>query len=308
MSELTHFNEQGRAKMVDVTEKAVTRRIAVAAGEVHMAPDTMAHIKNGTMKKGDVLAVAQVAGIQAAKHNWELIPMCHPLPLTGIDITFHLSDNPCMVEIQAAVSCTGVTGVEMEALTAISVAALTIYDMCKAVQKDMHITNIRLLRKSGGKSGDYIAEEWNMAKVVSVNISERKGTLKKPVPQIELKLRHGIVGDAHAGDWHRQISLLAEESVDTMRALSPISLDAGVFAENINTVGIDLKHLPVGTHLRIGETEVEVTQIGKECHNDCAIKKAVGKCVMPTEGIFAVVVKEGTVRPGDEIEILEAAK
>ena len=159
MSELTHFNEQGRAKMVDVTEKAVTRRIAVAAGEVHMAPDTMAHIKNGTMKKGDVLAVAQVAGIQAAKHNWELIPMCHPLPLTGIDIAFALSDAPCMVEIQATVTCTGVTGVEMEALTAVSVAALTIYDMCKAVQKDMHITNIRLLRKSGGKSGNYIAEE-----------------------------------------------------------------------------------------------------------------------------------------------------
>ena len=159
MSELTHFNEQGRAKMVDVTEKAVTRRIAVAAGEVHMAPDTMAHIKNGTMKKGDVLAVAQVAGIQAAKHNWELIPMCHPLPLTGIDIAFALSDEPCMVEIRATVTCTGVTGVEMEALTAVSVAALTIYDMCKAVQKDMHITNIRLLEKTGGKSGDYIAEE-----------------------------------------------------------------------------------------------------------------------------------------------------
>ena len=159
MGDLTHFNEQGRARMVDVTKKAVTHRVAVAAGEVHMAPETMAHIKNGTMKKGDVLAVAQVAGIQAAKHNWELIPMCHPLPLTGIDIAFHLSDTPCMVEIQATVSCTGVTGVEMEALTAVSVAALTIYDMCKAVQKDMRITNIRLLRKSGGKSGDYIAEE-----------------------------------------------------------------------------------------------------------------------------------------------------
>ena len=144
-----------------------------------------------------------------------------------------------------------------------------------------------------------------MAKVVSVNISEKKGTLKTPVPEIHLKLRHGIVGDAHAGDWHRQISLLAEESIDTMRALSPISLDPGVFAENINTEGIDLKSLPVGTHLRIGETEVEVTQIGKECHNDCAIKKAVGKCVMPTEGIFAVVVKEGVVRPGDEIEVLK---
>ena len=144
-----------------------------------------------------------------------------------------------------------------------------------------------------------------MAKVVSVNISEKKGTLKKPVAEIHLKLRHGIVGDAHAGDWHRQISLLAEESVDTMRALSPIPLSSGVFAENINTVGIDLKHLPVGTRLRIGETEVEVTQIGKECHNDCAIKKAVGKCVMPTEGIFAIVVKEGTARAGDEIEVLK---
>ena len=144
-----------------------------------------------------------------------------------------------------------------------------------------------------------------MARVVSVNISEKKGTLKKPVPEIKLKLRHGIVGDAHAGDWHRQISLLAEESIDTMRPRAPIALDPGVFAENINTEGIDLKHLPVGTRLRIGETEVEVTQIGKECHNDCAIKKAVGKCVMPTEGIFAVVVKEGVVRPGDEIEVLK---
>lgn len=145
-----------------------------------------------------------------------------------------------------------------------------------------------------------------MAKVTSVNISEQKGTQKHPVSEIRLKRRHGIVGDAHAGDWHRQISLLAEESVDSMRAVSPIPLDEGVFAENINTVGVDLKHLPVGTRLRIGETEVEVTQIGKECHNDCAIKQAVGKCVMPTEGIFAVVVREGSVRAGDEIEILEA--
>ncbi|MCI6567778.1 MAG: MOSC domain-containing protein [Dysosmobacter sp.] len=144
-----------------------------------------------------------------------------------------------------------------------------------------------------------------MAQVVSVNISERKGTAKHPVPEIQLKYRHGIVGDAHAGDWHRQISLLAEESVDTMRALSPVPLDAGVFAENINTRGIDLKRLPVGTRLRVGETEVEVTQIGKECHSDCAIKKAVGKCVMPTEGVFAVVIREGAVRPGDDIEILE---
>ena len=158
MAELTHFNQQGRAKMVDVTEKAVTNRRAAAKGEVHMAPETMAHIKNGTLKKGDVLAVAQVAGIQAAKHTWELIPMCHPLPLTGVDLSFSLQEDPCRVEIRAEVSCTGVTGIEMEALTAVSVAALTVYDMCKAVQKDMCIEHIRLLRKTGGKSGDYCWE------------------------------------------------------------------------------------------------------------------------------------------------------
>ena len=143
-----------------------------------------------------------------------------------------------------------------------------------------------------------------MAQVVSVNISEKKGTVKREVPEIQLKLRHGIVGDAHAGDWHRQISLLAEESVDKMRSLLP-GLEPGAFAENINTRGLELKTLPVGTRLRLGEAVVEVTQIGKECHSDCEIKKKTGKCVMPTEGIFAVVVTEGTVRKGDKIEILK---
>ena len=157
--DFTHFNEQGRARMVDVTEKAVTDRVAVAAGRVYMNAETLAAVKEGRIKKGDVLAVAQVAGIMAAKHNADLIPMCHPLMLTGVDIDFALEDDPSRVEIRATVSCNGETGVEMEALTAVSVAALTIYDMCKAVQKDMQITNIRLLRKSGGKSGDYIAEE-----------------------------------------------------------------------------------------------------------------------------------------------------
>lgn len=143
-----------------------------------------------------------------------------------------------------------------------------------------------------------------MATVISVNISEKKGTIKHPVPSIQLKLRHGIVGDAHAGDWHRQISLLAEESVDTMRAVCPISLDAGVFAENINTRGLDLKNLAIGTHLRIGETEVEVTQIGKECHSDCAIRRQTGDCIMPREGVFARVVKGGTIHTGDEMKLL----
>ena len=155
--EFTHFNEQGRAWMVDVSEKNDTCREAIAAGRVVMKPETVAMIRAGAMKKGDVLAVAQVAGIQAAKHTWEIVPMCHPLPLTGIDITFELTDTT--VEIRAAVRCKGVTGVEMEALTAVSSAALTIYDMCKAVEKGMKIEHIRLLRKSGGQSGDFMAED-----------------------------------------------------------------------------------------------------------------------------------------------------
>ena len=144
-----------------------------------------------------------------------------------------------------------------------------------------------------------------MGKILAICTSPRRGTVKTAVPSAVLTPEWGIVGDAHAGDWHRQISLLAEESVDTMRAVCPIALDAGIFAENINTRGIELKTLPVGTRLRVGKTELEVTQIGKQCHNDCEIKRATGKCVMPTEGIFAVVIKEGRVQAGDEIEVLK---
>ena len=159
MPEFSHFNDPGRARMVDVTEKAPTFRRAAAAGEIQVSKETLDAIREGKLKKGDVLAVAQVAGIQAAKHCWELIPMCHPVPLTGVDIRFSLAEEPCRVEILAEVSCTGPTGVEMEALTAVSAAALTIYDMCKALQKDMRIEHIRLLAKSGGRSGDFRAEE-----------------------------------------------------------------------------------------------------------------------------------------------------
>lgn len=136
--------------------------------------------------------------------------------------------------------------------------------------------------------------------VSAVCISERKGTRKHPVPTVILKENHGIVGDAHAGAWHRQISLLADESIDKMRAKGAV-LKAGDFAENILTKGIDLKSLPIGTRLMIGETVLEVTQIGKECHSDCEIRRLTGQCVMPTEGIFTVVVKGGEVKPGDPI-------
>lgn len=141
-----------------------------------------------------------------------------------------------------------------------------------------------------------------MAQVVSVCISEKKGTKKHPVAEISLRPHHGIVGDAHAGDWHRQVSLLANESVDRMRK-EGLTLAAGDFAENILTEGITLRTLPVGTVLRAGEVRLKVTQIGKECHNDCEIRRMTGMCVMPTDGIFAVVLNEGVIRPGDQIEV-----
>ena len=155
MSDFTHFNESGRAKMVDVSEKSETTRTAVAAGRVRMNRETFELVKTGGMKKGDVLGAAQIAGIMAAKRTPDLIPMCHTLLLSGVDMAFELNDADCTVDITATVRCQGVTGVEMEALTAVSVAALTVYDMCKAVQKDMEITDIRLLEKTGGKSGTY---------------------------------------------------------------------------------------------------------------------------------------------------------
>lgn len=142
-----------------------------------------------------------------------------------------------------------------------------------------------------------------MARVLAVCTSARKGEKKRPVEAITLKIDHGIVGDAHAGNWHRQISLLANESVDKMRQKG-LTLEAGDFAENILTEGLTLRTLPVGTRLRVGETELEITQIGKECHSDCEIKKKVGVCVMPAEGVFAIVKKEGTIQAGDEIEVL----
>ena len=153
MTDFTHFNEQGRARMVDVSGKEPTDRTAVAAGTVRMQPSTVEAIRTGGVPKGDVLAVAQVAGILAAKRTSEIVPMCHPLALTGVDIRFALRDDA--VDVEAAVRCRGETGVEMEALHAVTAAALTIYDMCKALEKGMVISDVRLLEKTGGKSGDY---------------------------------------------------------------------------------------------------------------------------------------------------------
>lgn len=144
-----------------------------------------------------------------------------------------------------------------------------------------------------------------MAKVVSINISEKKGTIKVPVDKAEIRLNHGIVNDAHAGNWHRQISMLASESIDKMKQKGFNHLKFGDFAENITTQGIEVYLLPVGSKLRIGECEVEVTQIGKKCHSGCEIKKITGDCVMPREGIFVKVIKEGYIKINDNIEVLK---
>ena len=191
---LTHFNDQGRARMVDVSEKPKTQRVARAAGKVLMNDETLALVRTGGVKKGDVLAVAQVAGIMAAKRTWELVPMCHPIQLTGVDVSFRY--EPDGIAVEATTRCCGETGVEMEAMTAASVACLTIYDMCKANQRDMVLSEVRLLEKDGGKSGHFVREDAaaatassnapQVATVAAVSVSERKGERKHPVDAIQL--------------------------------------------------------------------------------------------------------------------------
>jgi cyclic pyranopterin phosphate synthase len=154
---LTHFDERGAARMVDVGGKPETRRTATAAGTIRMLPQTLALVKSGTAKKGDVLGVARIAAIQAAKRTSELIPLCHPVALTSVVVDFTIDEKGSRVECRATVECTAKTGVEMEALTAVQVGLLTVYDMCKAVDRAMTIEGVRLLEKHGGKSGSYVA-------------------------------------------------------------------------------------------------------------------------------------------------------
>lgn len=331
---LTHVDARGAARMVDVGDKPVTRRVARAGARVWMAERTLALLEQIALPKGDVLAVARVAGIQAAKRTAELIPMCHPLSLTHVELAFTVHRPESRVDIECIARTDGKTGVEMEALTGASVAALTIYDMCKAVDRGMVVGDVRLLEKTGGKE-DYVrpepvigeaafvaadpgasaAEESGgtapampalVGTVLSVNVSPGKGERKKPVERVSLRAEHGIEGDGHAGPWHRQVSLLAQESIDTMVAKG-LDVGPGDFAENITTQGVHLYSLPVGTRMRIGEALVELTQIGKVCHDRCAIYYQAGDCVMPREGIFVRVVEGGAVVPGDRVVVLGQA-
>jgi cyclic pyranopterin monophosphate synthase len=317
---LSHVDETGEARMVDVSGKQPTVRVARVGARVWMAPETLRLLKEQALPKGDVLTVAKVAGIMAAKRTSELVPLCHPLSLTQVDFSFTIVDDEARIDVECVTRTEDRTGVEMEALVGASVAATTIYDMCKAVDRGMVIGDIRLLEKTGGKE-DYVrlADEASRpaaagapcrtvpaappaGKVVAVNISEAKGQRKKAAPEVFLRAEHGIEGDAHAGAWHRQVSLLAQESIDKMTAAG-LDVGPGDFAENITTLGVDVASLPIGTTLDLGEALVEVTQIGKECHTRCAIYQQAGDCVMPREGIFVRVLRGGRVAAGDPVKV-----
>ena len=300
-----------RVHMVDVTTKAETEREAVAKGKVRMAPATIELIRRGGIEKGDVLTVAQTAGIMAAKETPRLIPLCHPLLLTNVGIEFYLPENGDFVEITASAKGVGKTGFEMEALVAVCVSALTIYDMCKAVDRSMTIEEIHLVKKSGGKSGTYIASDYKRGgghgKVVAVCLSGKRGSPKKPVSQGLLKEGYGFVGDAHAGST-RQVSLLAIETINKMLSaledINPsrmrsqgIKVNPGDSAENLVTEGIELTSLGLGTQIYVGEEAIlEVTQIGKKFHRP-------GFYLLPLEGIFARVIRGGMVKPGDALRV-----
>ncbi len=315
---LSHVDETGEARMVDVSGKQPTARVARVGARVWMAAETLRLLKEQALPKGDVLTVAKLAGIMAAKRTCELVPLCHPISLTQVDLTFAIVEEQARIDIECITRTEDRTGVEMEALVGAAVAATTIYDMCKAVDRGMVIGDIRLLEKTGGKE-DYLRPPEEASRpaapaslalpptppagtVVAANVSESKGERKKAVPEVVLRAEHGIEGDAHAGPWHRQVSLLAQESIDKMTAAG-LDVGPGDFAENITTLGIDVAALPIGTILDLGEALVEVTQIGKECHTRCAIYYQAGDCVMPREGIFVRVLRAGRVAPGDPVRV-----
>lgn len=303
-SSVTHLGPDGRAQMVDVSAKAVTVRRARAACRISLNQAAFTALAEGTLPKGDAFCAARLAGIQAAKKTADLIPLCHVLPLDHAAVDFKPDPSALTVDIEVSVTATSRTGVEMEALVAASTAALTLYDMVKAVDRGMTISNLRLLEKSGGRSGHYLRER-PVGTIVAVSVSDRKGVPKENVPFIDLVIGMGVKGDAHGGDHNRQVSLLADESIDQVRAKG-IDVDPGRMAENITTRGIILHTLDPGTRFKIGnEVEMVLTQIGKECHDGCQIFHLVGDCVMPREGIFAKVKKNGTVRPGDPIVVLD---
>jgi len=306
--DFTHINDEGRARMVDVSSKDDTERVAVARASVKMQADTLTTIKTGGIKKGDVLAVAQVAGIMGAKQTPCLIPMCHPLMLTSVDISFEFDEDNSCINIESQVKTTGKTGIEMEAITAVSIAALTIYDMGKAVDRWMEITDIKLIEKSGGKSGHVVRSEKRKenqkGRLYSICISPERGQIKREVFQTVVIENHGIENDGHAGPWGRQITLLDRASVLKANQENDIDAGPGEFAENLLIEGIDLKQLLVGDRLKIGDDVIlEISQIGKEDHPSI-VTHTLGVSLLPYEGLFCKVIKGGKIKKADIVEVI----
>lgn len=306
--DFTHINTEGRARMVDVSGKSDTARVAIAQAVVKMKPETINAIKTGGMQKGDVLSVAQVAGIMGAKNTATLIPMCHPLMLTSVDISFQFDYDNSSIIIESQVKTTGKTGVEMEAITAVTIAALTIYDMGKALDRWMEIGGIMLVEKSGGKSGHVIkelkGEVIQSGRLYSICVSPERGQIKREVFQANVIENHGIENDGHAGPWGRQVTCLDRASV--LKANLEHGLDAGPgdFAENLLIEGIDLKELPVGARLKVGESAVlEISQIGKEDHPS-VVTRTLGVSLLPYEGLFCRVVQGGKIKKADIVEVI----
>lgn len=322
---LTHLNEEGRARMVDVGGKQDTHRIAIAEGEVFMKPETLAYIKDKKMAKGDVLGIAQVAGIMAAKETSHMIPLCHPLIINNVDMDFYFLENKSSILIRSIVMTTGKTGVEMEALHAVSVAALTIYDICKAVDRGIEISHIHLVEKDGGQSGHYQGKSYLntkekketdggnedekrnaiTGKVLAVCVGNSRKTPKKQVSSALLVRHFGIEGDVHAGRDHKQVSLLNIKSLDKNRK-DGYELDYGDLFENIDFEGIeDLYKYPLGTKIKIGEEVLlSIAQIGKDHDVDIMVRGQKVRSIMPKEGIFAQVIEGGVIKPGDNLEVL----
>jgi len=294
---LSHLDARGNLKMVDMAGKAFTARRAIAFGTISMAEEALQMFKSGG-GKGDAWGSSRIAGIMASKKTPELIPLTHPIRIDSIQISLSpLGKN--RVAVFSDVRAFERTGVEMEAMVGVSIALLNVYDMVKALGKGAQIENVRLLMKTGGKSGNWFSDGVLSGKIEMLATSSRKGTPKNPIEKVVLKENFGLEGDAHAGEWHRQVSLLGTESIEKMRNKG-LKVAFGSFAENIATSGIELFALPVGTLLYIGNGVIlKISQIGKECHTGCAVFRQVGECVMPREGIFAEVLAGGEVEKGD---------
>lgn len=297
---LTHLDREGRVKMVDVGGKAITKRRAVAFGTVRVGEEALSMLRDGQVAKGDAWAATRVAAIMAAKRTSDLIPLTHPIRLDAVNITLAPFGAERVAVIAEALASDR-TGVEMEAMTAVSVAQLNLYDMVKGVSKGVTLEGARLLLKTGGKSGDWLADGVELGRIEKLATSRTKGTPKDPTDDVTIKLGFGVEGDAHGGDWHRQVSLLGVESIRKMQEKG-LKVDFGSFAENIATSGICLYELPVGSLLWVNTgVLLEVTQIGKECHTKCAVYHKAGDCVMPREGIFARVLTGGPLHTGDTL-------